>query len=65
MVRCMQYEWIGFSQTATDGRTILIRLPATMITNPKVPARKRDVPYQSLLKIFLADRLKQEMRTGR
>jgi len=27
-------------------------------------ANKRDVPYQSLLKLFLADRVSREMRTG-
>jgi predicted DNA binding CopG/RHH family protein len=39
-----------------------LRLPETMIGNLKLLANKRDVPYQSLLKTFLADRLKQEMR---
>jgi predicted DNA binding CopG/RHH family protein len=43
-------------------RTISVRLPVTMISNLKVLANKRDIPYQSLLKTFLADRLKQEMR---
>jgi hypothetical protein len=33
-----------------------------MIENLNLPANKRDVPYQSLLKTFLAERLKQEMR---
>ena len=41
-------------------RTISIRLPEAMIAKLKVLANKRDVPYQSLLKTFLADRLKQE-----
>ena len=48
-----------------SSRTISLRLPLTMITNLKVLANKRDVPYQSLLKSFLADRLKQEMGTVR
>jgi len=29
-----------------------------------VPANKRDVPYQSLLKIFLAEKIQEEMRQG-
>ena len=33
-----------------------------MITDLKVLANKRDVPYQSLLKVFLAERLEQERR---
>jgi len=43
-------------------RTISLRLPVSMIEDLKVLANKRDVPYQSLLKVFLADRLKKERR---
>jgi predicted DNA binding CopG/RHH family protein len=43
-------------------RTISLRLPVSMIEDLKVLANKRDVPYQSLLKVFLAERLKQERR---
>ena len=43
-------------------RTISLRLPVYMIEDLKVMANKRDVPYQSLLKVFLADRLNQERR---
>jgi hypothetical protein len=32
-----------------------------MLEDLKIPANKRDVPYQSLLKIFLAERIKQEL----
>ena len=43
-------------------RTISLRLPVSMIEDLKVLANQRDVPYQSLLKMFLADRLKRERR---
>jgi predicted DNA binding CopG/RHH family protein len=43
-------------------RTISIRLPVSMIEDLKVLANKRDVPYQSLLKVFLAERLQKERR---
>src|ERR1051325_1101294 len=43
-------------------RTISIRLPVSMIEDLKVLANRRDVPYQSLLKVFLAERLAQERR---
>ena len=33
-----------------------------MIEDLKVLANKRDVPYQSLLKVFLAERLAQERK---
>ena len=46
-------------------RKISIRLPESMIEELKVLANKRDVPYQSLLKVFLAERLKEEHRTSR
>ena len=43
-------------------RTISLRLPVSMIEEIKVLANRRDVPYQSLLKVFLAERLAQERR---
>lgn len=46
-------------------RTISLRLPESMIAELKVLANKRDVPYQSLLKMLLAERLEAEMRSGR
>ena len=42
-------------------RTISLRLPESMIAELKLLANKRDVPYQSLLKVFLADRIKDEL----
>jgi len=33
-----------------------------MIEDLKILANKRDVPYQSLLKVFLAERLEAERR---
>jgi predicted DNA binding CopG/RHH family protein len=41
-------------------RTISLRLPVSMIEDLKVLAHRRDVPYQSLLKVFLAERLARE-----
>jgi predicted DNA binding CopG/RHH family protein len=43
-------------------KTISLRLPASMIADLKVLANRRDVPYQSLLKVFLAERLAIERR---
>ena len=43
-------------------RTISVRLPVAMIEDLKILANKRDVPYQSLLKVFLAERLEVERR---
>lgn len=44
-------------------RTISIRLPEAMIAELRRLANKRDVPYQSLLKVFLAERLQVELST--
>ena len=43
-------------------KTISLRLPEFMLEELKLLANKRDVPYQSLLKIFLAERIAQELR---
>jgi predicted DNA binding CopG/RHH family protein len=43
-------------------RTISLRLPEHMLDEIKLIANKRDVPYQSLLKTFLADRIEEELR---
>lgn len=40
-----------------------LRLPSALLADLKAPANKRDVPYQSLLKVFLADRVSRETRT--
>jgi predicted DNA binding CopG/RHH family protein len=42
-------------------RTISLRLPELMIDELKLIANKRDVPYQSLIKIFLSERLSKEI----
>lgn len=42
-------------------RTISVRLPETLIEKLKTLANKRDVPYQSLLKVLLAEKVEEEM----
>jgi len=42
-------------------KTISLRLPESMLEELKLLANKRDVPYQSLVKVFLADRIEQEL----
>lgn len=43
-------------------KTISLRLPQHLLAELKLLANKRDVPYQSLLKMFLAERVRQELR---
>jgi predicted DNA binding CopG/RHH family protein len=44
-------------------KTISLRLPESMIEELKLLANKRDIPYQSLLKMFLAERIDKELKT--
>jgi predicted DNA binding CopG/RHH family protein len=54
-----------FSRLKPSTKTISLRLPELLLENLKMLANKRDVPYQSLLKIFLAERIEQELRKAR
>ena len=44
-------------------QAISIRLPKPMLDRLKLLANKRDAPYQSLLKMFVAERLKAEFKS--
>ncbi len=46
-------------------KTISLRLPEYMLAELKLLANKRDVPYQSLLKMFLAERIDKELKANR
>lgn len=46
-------------------KTISLRLPEMMLAALKRLANKRDIPYQSLLKMFLAERIEEETRRSR
>jgi predicted DNA binding CopG/RHH family protein len=54
--------WPSFPNLKPSLRTISIRLPVSMIEDLKSLANSRDIPYQSLLKVYLAERLAQERR---
>ena len=45
-------------------KTISLRLPAMMLAELKRLANKRDVPYQSLMKVFIAERLAKELQAS-
>ncbi len=55
-----QAERVILPNLKLSTKTISLRLPETMIEQLKFLANKRDVPYQSLLKVFLAERIQQE-----
>jgi len=43
-------------------KSISLRLPESMIEELKLLANKKDVPYQSLLKMFLAEKIGEELK---
>lgn len=53
---------VKFPNLKPSTKTISLRLPEHILDDLKMMARKRDVPYQSLIKIFLKDRLDEELR---
>ena len=40
-------------------KTISLRLPESLLDSIKIEANKRDMPYQSLIKVWLSDDVKQ------
>ncbi len=54
-----------FANLTPSLKTISLRLPELLLEELKLLANKRDVPYQSLLKVFLAERVEQELRASR
>ena len=57
-------RWMLFPKLRPSLKTISLRLPEIMLEELKLLANKRDVPYQSLLKIFLSERLEQELKSA-
>lgn len=52
------------SELKPSQRTISLRLPEMMIEELKLLSNKMDVPYQTLIKIFLAERIKKELHVS-
>ena len=55
-------RWLRFPNMKPSTRTISVRLPQSMRDDLKMLANKKDVPYQSLLKIYLAERIREELK---
>jgi predicted DNA binding CopG/RHH family protein len=49
-----------FPELKPSTTAISIRLPISMLEELKVLANQQDVPYQSLMKLYLAERIKRE-----
>lgn len=57
-----QGQLVRFPNLKPTTTTISLRLPAPLLADLKALANKRDVPYQSLLKVFVAERVAAEQR---
>ena len=51
-----------FPNLKPSTKAISLRLPESILGGLKMLANKRDVPYQSLLKVFLAEKVESELR---
>jgi len=63
------FEWsraqrVTFPNLKPSTETIPLRLPQGLLNELKVLANQRDVPYQSLLKVYLAERVAAEQASS-
>lgn len=56
---------VVFPNLQPSTRTISLRLPESLLADLKVLANRLDTPYQSLMKVYLAERVIRELREGR
>lgn len=59
------FDWskakrISFPNLRPSVRSISIRLPEAMLNDLKIIANKKDIPYQSLMKMFISEKIKEE-----
>ena len=64
------FDWgkaarVTFPQLKPSTTTISLRLPASMLEELKALANERGVPYQSLMKVFLAERIAHDRAARR
>lgn len=55
-------EKVSLPKLKPSTKTISLRLPESLLDSIKIEANKRDMPYQSLIKAWLADDVKESRR---
>ena len=55
---------VVFAKLKPTTRMISLRLSSSMLDKIRLVANKRDVPYQSLIKMFLKDRIDEELKVS-
>ena len=58
-----QAEEVIFSDLKPSTESISIRLPSYLLARIKEIANKKDIPYQSLMKMFISERINQELKS--
>lgn len=54
-------ERVCFPNLHPSSKHISIRLPESLLAHVKAMANKKDVPYQSLIKTYIADKVKEDL----
>lgn len=57
-----QARSIVFPKLKPSTKTISLRLPESMLDRIRLLANRQDVPYQSLIKVFLQERIDEEFQ---
>ena len=57
-----QAERIVFPKLKPATKTISLRMSESMLNELKLLANKMDVPYQSLIKVYLRERIDKDLR---
>jgi predicted DNA binding CopG/RHH family protein len=52
---------LRFSRLRPSVRSISLRLPEALLERIKLLANKHDIPYQSLMKVYLSERVEKEI----
>ena len=52
-------QYARFPNLKPSTQTISLRLPQSLLERIKTEANKRDVPYQSLIKVWLSEKVEQ------
>lgn len=52
----------SFPNLKFSTKSITIRVPESLLNSLKMLANKKDVPYQSLVKIFLDEKIREEIK---
>ncbi len=54
---------LDLSKLKPSTNSVTIRLPKSLLASLKTLANKKDVPYQSLMKVYLAEKVKEEFKS--